>query len=487
MVDVEAFLAQWGLDEGARFVLTQMAPESQARIIADFQPKQHTRNVTGLFYGFCKSIEGAEKIDQLRAAVSGASSDPVESYGARDASGGLGGEPQDSPADYETWCADKGLDASCLETLLSLDEGLRARVVGPGGFAPKPGTKNPSSLFMSYVRSIASGPKGASKGGGAAYGSPAAVSNGSYHSGGHGKGRPAGAAGSHEADVMQFLRTWQLDSECESMMLQAPISVQREMMSTFSPKAETRDVKRLFIGFLKSISRSSPQAQAWDSPRYPQYAAPAAGHSSSWSPSVAWEPPVAAHELHDFGQSWGLDAECVAALLGQPTEVQRAVLERFRPKETTRDVKRLFMSFLTSLTSGGKGSAGTKGGPVGAGHYAAHTKGYGGKGSWSAKGQYQPMAHSIGAPQARSALKRPADYQDSGSPPSESELTSFIETWGIDDKCIEMLIQQSGTIQRHVIERFQPKQDTKDVSNLFMGFLKSFMYGPNVSKRPRGP
>merc|ERR1712139_61272 len=68
----------------------------------------------------------------------------------------LGG-PDDHVEDYKVWCASNNLDQECVEALLSLSPEHREAVVI--GFAPKAGTRNPSGLFRSYVKSMASGPK----------------------------------------------------------------------------------------------------------------------------------------------------------------------------------------------------------------------------------------------------------------------------------------------------------------------------------------
>merc|ERR1712124_32299 len=69
-------------------------------------------------------------------------------------------------------------------------------------------------------------------------------------SGGAGKGGPKG----HEAELQGFIQYWGLDHEVYQAISNLPLQVQIETMKKFSPKPGTRDIKRLFMGFLKSMS-----------------------------------------------------------------------------------------------------------------------------------------------------------------------------------------------------------------------------------------
>merc|ERR1719198_924919 len=74
-----------------------------------------------------------------------------------------------------------------------------------------------------------------------------------------------------------------------------------------------------------------------------------------------------------------------------------------------------------------------------------------------------------------------------GPEPTEQDLDQFVQVWGLDAQCTALLREQAPDVQRHVIDRFKPKVDTKDIASLFKGFIKSFMFGPGHSKRARGP
>merc|ERR1711879_913858 len=58
--------------------------------------------------------------------------------------------------------------------------------------------------------------------------------------------------------------------------------------------------------------------------------------------------PVGGTDIFAFAEHWGLDEEAVEGLAGVPEEVQIDIMSTFAPKNSTGNVKNLFMSFLKS-------------------------------------------------------------------------------------------------------------------------------------------
>merc|ERR1719265_2750402 len=52
----------------------------------------------------------------------------------------------------QQWCADHGLEQVCLDMLLSLPVETREEVMAC--FAPRPGTRNPTGLFIGFCKSV---------------------------------------------------------------------------------------------------------------------------------------------------------------------------------------------------------------------------------------------------------------------------------------------------------------------------------------------
>merc|ERR1719199_2046078 len=119
------FAAKFGLDAASVATLTALQPESQAKLMASFAPKPNTRDVNALFRGHAKSFVSDDKC--------------------------LG------------YCLEKGLDQTCLDTLIALGAEQRERVMAD--FCPRAGTRSPVGLFLSFCRSVTgvAGAKGKGK------------------------------------------------------------------------------------------------------------------------------------------------------------------------------------------------------------------------------------------------------------------------------------------------------------------------------------
>merc|ERR1711924_181265 len=100
---------------------------------------------------------------------------------------------------------------------------------------------------------------------------------------------------------------------------------------------------------------------------------------------------------------------------------------------------------------------------------------------WDGQRYWEPVPPSRAPPPPVTTIKRrpPPQYDEVPLlPPTEEEVDQFLEAWGLDEQCALSLKEQPLDVQRHAIDRFKPKGDTKDITSLFKGFLKSFVFGP---------
>ena len=132
-----------------------------------------------------------------------------------------------------------------------------------------------------------------------------------------------------EWELRNFSRTWSLDEECWAALVAAPLDVQRKLLAEFAPKPGTRDIKRLFFGFLKSLSTTGGSG------------------GDNWTEAPRRQQEV---ELLLFTQHWSLDDECVSALMAQSPDIKQKVMTEFAPKPGTRNLKSLFFAFLRSVS-----------------------------------------------------------------------------------------------------------------------------------------
>ena len=148
-------------------------------------------------------------------------------------------------------------------------------------------------------------------------------------------------------------------------------------------------------------------------------------------------------EIEVFVAQWGLDSNAHAALASLPKHVQEKVATNFQPKPGTRDVHRLFHSFLKSVQNpGGKGMGKgmSKGAPTAA---QAFGGGFGG-----------------GFPPAASRAPAPDGFFE------------HWESWGLDDSALAMLIQQPPEVKERVLAEFSPKPGTRDINRLIHSFVR---------------
>jgi len=142
-------------------------------------------------------------------------------------------------------------------------------------------------------------------------------------------------------------------------------------MQEFAPKPHTNDVNRLFHGFVRSVSN---RASAGDSGAAANVAGQQAtsigaaitqsfAEQGGYIPITGKRPAdfeagyddstPSSDEIVAFLQSWGLDPSCATALEGQNPEVQRRVLDQFKPRPGTRDIRSLYFGFIKSVAAGG--------------------------------------------------------------------------------------------------------------------------------------
>eukprot|EP00931_Biecheleriopsis_adriatica_P078439 TRINITY_DN5189_c0_g1_i1.p1 TRINITY_DN5189_c0_g1~~TRINITY_DN5189_c0_g1_i1.p1 ORF type:complete len:410 (-),score=107.36 TRINITY_DN5189_c0_g1_i1:30-1238(-) len=384
---------------------------------------------------------------------------------------------------YRAWCTEQGLDEACFAKLMELTPEQRETV--RDGFSPKPGTQNPSGLFVGYLRSIVQSSKGGGKSKGKGYAESMCVT--------------APAAWSHndavQDQVAQFVLAWDLDEECATELLKQQEHVIYDVVNGFAPRPGTANVRSLFFGYVKSVAsggkstgKGTSKGVAWpgqwemagngrshgkDAASF--YGAKGAmtgkgragGHSSVFSsaPPQAYGAKSFAQlqeEISNFAAYWSLDEDCVQQLMQQSPEVIGEVLEGFAPKSGTMNVRSLFVGYLKSVVAGS--FAGSHGGKA--------ESGYGkGWGATARAGPYsrQPPQESQIWPLGKGYASKGKDFI------SQQDLADFVSYWGLDQTCLDYLVNQAADIQLEAVNNFRPKSGTGNVSGLFVGYLNSLV------------
>lgn len=542
-MDLETFVSTWNLDASAQTALMQLEPEVQAKVVQDFAPKPGTRDVNKLFHGFIRSVLTSQSALQRSAEVANAEALAAHQAAllavhSSAAQVPPGYEPAAYMSDVQAFLAQWGLDASAHAMLLEQPPEVQARVIIE--FQPKPGTRDVNRLFHGFLKSVrntglpqqpAAGVptqaqafwgedapislsmhEAVSQCSAAAYAAAAhAAGIAGVHSGQDGSGAadnrgrrvsrwstsppPSSAGGPDVAALQAFIMQWGLDEAAQRALLQLDPVVQSKVIADFAPKPGTRDVNRLFHGFLRSVQTGGAHGGrtnggvAVDSASallsaygtdFPAHVAMDAGtaamadHTSALLSAIyQTELAIDTARLTNFIQTWGLDESSQVMLLQLDPQVQQQVMQDFAPKPHTQDVNRLFHGFVRSVGSRATGPIQAQ---LGASSMMA-----------------MQQAASIGAAITESlaaqggyisaAAGKRAGETYGNEAPSADEVAGFLQSWGLDSTCASALECQPPEVQRRVLEQFRPRPGTRDVRSLFYGFIKSVATGGG--KRPR--
>jgi len=265
-------------------------------------------------------------------------------------------------------------------------------------------------------------------------------------------------------DATAFCARFGLDADAEKKLLQLDPTTQARVIREFAPRAGTRDVSRLFHGFIRSVSSGPPAPGAirpcsgglWRG----AHAGAAAGVEQLGA-GAHW-PDAQGDAVAAWCTRWGLDEGCRAALLQLDPTVQRQIMQDFAPRPNTQDVTRLFYGFIKSV------SGRTPRAPLG-------------------------IQRAAGVPGVAQGCKRAPLGADGAAlggddAPSPEEIALFLQVWDLSEAAAAALEAQPPEVQRRVLNEFQPKAGTRDNSSLFHGFLRS-VAGSVASgaggKRPR--
>lgn len=133
------FIMRWGIEQNAHDLLRSLPPDVQATVMAQFDPKGDTKNVTGKLLGFARSVAaGRQHLHKMQIV--------------------------DSFAMY--W----GLDEGTVAFLHGLPEEVKAKVIQE--FDPKAGTRDVNGKLRMFATGILSGPTKKGSGRGSAEAAP---------------------------------------------------------------------------------------------------------------------------------------------------------------------------------------------------------------------------------------------------------------------------------------------------------------------------
>jgi len=131
---------------------------------------------------------------------------------------------------------------------------------------------------------------------------------------------------------------------------------------------------------------------------------------------------MAATAPEDFAALWQLNDQAHAILTQLDPELQQSIMEGFKPREETRNTSDLFISYAKSRVAAGTASG----------------------------------------------------VQDE-RPLDNSNVSEFINKWGLNSESHEVLINLPPKIQTTVLHSFAPRDEIQNIDNIFQAFAKSIL------------
>merc|ERR1711957_698424 len=167
----------------------------------------------------------------------------------------------------------------------------------------------------------------------------------------------------------------------------------------------------------------------------------------------------------EFVKTWGLDEASEKQFKELSWQEQEKAMGAFNPPSDTQNINSKFLAFIRR---GGKGKTPCK--------------------FWSSgsckSGSSCPFSHDgpAGGSDSRSSHRKESREEATEEGPDAEALNLFVDAWDLSQEAQDLLFSLEGSVAFKVIEKFSPKADVGDVSNMFMGYAKSMVRNAGGSK-----
>eukprot|EP00397_Hematodinium_sp_SG-2012_P027680 GEMP01029100.1.p1 GENE.GEMP01029100.1~~GEMP01029100.1.p1 ORF type:complete len:505 (+),score=87.05 GEMP01029100.1:213-1727(+) len=350
----------------------------------------------------------------------------------------------ESPTDeVQNFITRWGLDQNSLNTLVGMAPEVQRDVLS--SFHPQDATQNVNKLFLSFCRSRSTGRL---------------------------PGSAAAAAGltmsEKQAHHIDFFNSYGLNETSQNALLALPVELQAEVLVNFRPRDTTRDANSLFLAFIKSrtssrfpqlsaaLTQTRSKKPAFFAPPQPTISMmfpqqPIGAAFTMVDPSVAAayaqmnQPVMVPLTADQFAMAWSLNEISLNLLRSMPPNLQADVMQNFQPRDPTRDVNGVFLSFAKSRMQT--------------------------SGLTLPNISFAPPPVTVGMPtfggNSLGMLSMP------GSPKSGVSRTDFARAYGLSREALTDLDELSHPMQQKMMTDFLPRDNTRDPNKLFMSFVKS--------------
>lgn len=391
--------------------------------------------------------------------------------------------------DVHAFVARFGLDQSSLQTILDMAPEVQRDVLS--SFHPQDATRDVNKLFQSFCRSRSTGRL---------------------------PGAAAAAAGlvMHEkqAHHIDFFNTYGLNETSQNALLALPVELQAEVLVNFRPKDSTRDANSLFLAFIKSRSQSRfPQLAAalnqtqgpktkntFFQPTHPATLPTAQSlhamhpaHSQQFLSSMMGYgiDPMAAYAMsqpimvpltvEQFAMAWNLNEISINLIHSLPGAMQADVMQNFRPRDPSRDVNGVFLSFAKSrMQLYGMAMPPVPVAQCGIVEFARR---------FGLSREAVAELDDLSAPMQQKIMM---DFQPKPNTRDSSRLfaqflksrigSTFAEIFDLNNESLEIFNSLEPVVQADVVKNFAPKAETRDMNGLFQHFVRSRASGGGIQR-----
>lgn len=248
---LQRFQTQWQLDDRCMQLILSMPPAVQARVMADFDPRGDTRDISGKCLCFARTVLQAHQREQQGRYATPMTASVCQPQFYSRSSGGKGGRPAGQTLimgviDHflQSWGLTGDRNATAL--LLELPASIRNRVMTE--FEPRGDTKDIFGKLKKFSESVAMA-AGAQERHGSRYG----TENGSRNAGAT-TSKLVGSKRHHSDYVTDFCSKWGLNGEAEDFMRGLHPDAQHILFAEFAPRGDTKDISNKFMVFARSVS-----------------------------------------------------------------------------------------------------------------------------------------------------------------------------------------------------------------------------------------
>jgi len=447
---LQEFCLKWELDTKARWLLRRLPPALQMRVMSGFAPQDRSR-ASALFMGFARSVE--------------------RKHGGKGNNGkGLTVRPEDA---VEAFVFEWALDPEAARVLNDLPPHLQEKAITE--FSPPENCTNKSACFISYARSLKNS-----------------------------RPRPADSNLVKDPTLESFIFRWGLDRQASNFLHNMDALGQQRVIAEFAPSDVSQGASKAFMTFAKRFSQLGADNNA--SGRKCGYGDVGARQNDlAVGQEAARTSTTGAEDTVLWAAQWGLDEEAQFVLDGLDPDTQQWVMRTFAPRDLSQGASAAFIAFVAVLSRSGM-------------HYLAnackeadHRKSFVAKWQLDANAQsifmglepdvqqkvmssFQPtdfsqgasaaftsLVHSITCDTSQAAGTQPHEVTQPGVWERRKDMLEVLTRWQLDAKVHSALLGLEPDAQQRVINLFDSKYMSGDVSCASVGLVRGIAAGDRRS------